>query len=348
MSAAPEFRTPHRRFNPLSGEWVLVSAHRTNRPWLGGTEAAADQDRERRDPGCYLCPGSTRAGGVVNPEYTGTFVFTNDFPALLPEPGPKQVEAAPFFRSERQAGTCRVICFSPRHDLSLVQLDDVEMLGVIDLWAAQSEELGRDYRWVQVFENKGEAMGASNPHPHGQIWAGTSLPSLIEAEDANQAAYAARHGAPLLLDYADAEAAEGTRVVFQNDEWLAIVPYWAVWPYETLLIPRRPTRRLPDLGAGQKKRLVEALRSLLTRYDNVFEAPFPYSMGWHGAPFGAESAEHWQLHAHAYPPLLRSASVRKYMVGYELLAEAQRDLTAEEAARRLRDLPTEHYLTRDR
>ncbi|MBT8165038.1 MAG: UDP-glucose--hexose-1-phosphate uridylyltransferase [Acidimicrobiia bacterium] len=338
MSGAPEFPTPHRRFNPLTGSWVLVSAHRTERPWLGETENVTDEPRLQRDPACYLCPGSTRANGAQNPDYTDTFVFTNDYPALLPEPEPKSDEASPLFRAERQAGTCRVICFSPRHDLTLAELDSEGLLRVIDLWADQTAELGQDYRWVQVFENKGEAMGASNPHPHGQIWAGTSLPSLIEAEDRAQEEYAATHGGPMLLDYARAEHEEATRVVCENEEWIVVVPYWAVWPFETLIIPRRPARRMPDLDDDQRRGLAGALQSLLSRYDGIFDTPFPYSMGWHGAPFQDGPTDHWQLHAHAYPPLLRSATVRKFMVGYELLAESQRDLTPEAAAARLRDM----------
>ncbi len=346
MSMAPQFATPHRRYNPLTGRWVLVSAHRTDRPWLGGTEQLPAEVRPLRDPGCYLCPGSTRANGALNPEYTKTFVFDNDFPALLPEPEPKHEETSTLFRSERQAGTCRVICFSPRHDLTLAELDDAAMLDVVDLWAAQTEELGRRYRWVQVFENKGEAMGASNPHPHGQIWAGTSIPSLIQAENDTQASYLAEQHSPLLIDYANAEHDEQTRVVFENDEWIVVVPYWAVWPFETLIIPRRHTLRMPDLDAAQRSGLVGSLRSLLARYDNLFESQFPYSMGWHGAPFDEGPSDHWQLHAHAYPPLLRSATVRKFMVGYELLAEAQRDLTPEDAAARLRRLSAENHSTR--
>ena len=346
MNIAPEFPTPHRRYNPLTGRWVLVSAHRTDRPWRGGTESVATKPPPRRDSGCHLCPGSTRASGATNREYTNTFVFTNDFPALLPEPGPKYDEASPFFRSERQAGTCRVICFSPRHDLTLAEMDEAALIDVVDLWATQTEELGRSYRWVQVFENKGEAMGASNPHPHGQIWAGTSIPSLIEAESGSQAAYATEHGTPLLLDYAEAEHGERTRVVCENDEWIVVVPYWAVWPFEALILPRRHTLRMPDLDAAQRSGLANALRSLLVRYDNLFDSSFPYSMGWHGAPFDDGPAEHWQLHAHAYPPLLRSATVRKFLVGYELLAEEQRDLTPEEAAKRLRSQAPEHYSAR--
>ena len=343
MTKAPLFETPHRRYDPLSGRWVLVSAHRRERPWLGGTEDVATEGRPERDPDCYLCPGSSRASGDVNPEYADTFVFTNDFPALLPEPEAGGVEGPPLFQAERQRGTSRVICFSPRHDLTLAELDDAARRGVVDLWASQTAELGESYRWVQVFENKGDAMGASNPHPHGQIWAQHSLPSLVADEDRSQAGYLAEHGRPLLADYVTAELDEGTRVVESNAEWVAVVPYWAVWPFETLVLPRRPVARMPDLDGDQRSGLAEVLGHLLVRYDNLFQTSFPYSMGWHGAPFDDGPHDHWQLHGHAYPPLLRSASVRKFMVGYELLAEAQRDLTAEEAAERLRALPTEHY-----
>jgi UDPglucose--hexose-1-phosphate uridylyltransferase len=346
MSDVPLFTSPHRRYNPLTGEWVLVSAHRTDRPWQGKTEAPPSEHRPRFDPDCYLCPGTTRAGGKQNPDYDGTYVFTNDFPALLPETVPELRAATPLFRSESEAGTCRVICFSPRHDLTLPEMEPSDIQRVVDLWAEQTEELGAEYRWVQVFENKGEAMGASNPHPHGQIWAGSTLPTHITAEDTRQREYLQDARSSLLLDYAEAEAKLADRTVVENDHWLAVVPYWAVWPFETLLLPRFPVRRLPDLESVERRALAEALRELLIRYDNVFEHPFPYSMGWHGAPFGADDTAHWQLHAHLYPPLLRSASVRKFMVGYELLAEVQRDITAEDAAARLRTVSATHYTAR--
>jgi UDPglucose--hexose-1-phosphate uridylyltransferase len=333
---------PHRRYNPLTGEWVLVSPHRTQRPWRGQVEKPPPDGRPAYEPSCYLCPGNARAGGVRNPEYESTFVFTNDFSALLPDT-PPACQDHPLLRYASQQGTCRVVCFSPRHDLTLPEmaLDDIRR--VIDVWAEQTTELGQRFRWVQVFENKGEMMGCSNPHPHGQIWAGDALPNEPAKEDREQRAYLANQGRPLLCDYADLEAQRHERIVVQNDHWLAVVPYWAIWPFETLLLPRRQVFRLPDLDAVHRDALAEILKCLLTRYDNLFEVSFPYSMGWHGAPTDGQEHPHWQLHAHFYPPLLRSATVKKFMVGYEMLAEAQRDLTAEQAAERLRTLSEIHY-----
>lgn len=342
---APTFDRPHRRYNPLTDQWVLVSAQRTDRPWLGGVETTPGEDLAAFDPDCYLCPGTLRAGGVTNDDYRGTFVFTNDFPALIPDGVIAKHGSEPFFRAEVERGTCRVLCFSPRHDLTLAEMDLPAITDVVDLWADQSRELGKTYRWVQVFENKGVAMGASNPHPHGQIWAGSAIPSIVAKEDGQQAEHMAATGRNLLRAYADAEERLAARVVISNDEWLVVVPYWAVWPFEALVLPRRRVARLHDLDPGQRTALAGALQDLLIRYDNLFESPFPYSMGWHGAPFDENPIEHWQLHAHLYPPMLRSASVRKFMVGYELLAEPQRDLTAEEAAARLRAVPGEHYRT---
>jgi UDPglucose--hexose-1-phosphate uridylyltransferase len=339
----PTFPTPHRRRNPLTGTWVLVSAQRTDRPWRGEVQQRDVPPVPRHDPACHLCPGATRATGERNPDYTGTYVFTNDFPALVPDVAPESVAAGPLFRAEVEAGTCRVVCFSPRHDLALAEMDDDAVEAVIATWVEEARTLGATYPSVQIFENRGEAMGASNPHPHGQIWAGSSIPSFIEAEDTHQRAYFQEHGRKLLEDYADAETADGARLVVADDEWMAVVPYWAVWPFETILIPRRPVARLTELDAAGRSSLARVLRRLLVRYDNLFHHPFPYSMGWHGAPFGREDAAPWVLHAHFYPPLLRSATIRKFMVGFELTAEAQRDLTPEEAARRLRALPERHY-----
>ena len=338
---------PHRRLNPLTGDYVLVSPHRTKRPWQGQLEKPPRDDRPAYDPTCYLCPGNERAGGERTPQYTSTYVFTNDFAALLPDTPDAPPDPNPLLQMEAERGTARVICFSPRHDLTLPEMDPADIRRVVDLWADQVTELGQTYRWVQVFENKGSAMGASNPHPHGQIWAGSALPNEPAKELVRQRDYFAAHGSPLLVDYAALESERGTRVVVENADWVAVVPYWAVWPFEILLMPRRHVQRLPDLADAERDHLASILKRLLTRYDNLFETSFPYSMGWHGAPTDGEDFPYWQLHAHFYPPLLRSATVRKFMVGYELLGEAQRDLTPEQAAERLRNLPDVHYKQRD-
>ncbi|MBQ0942781.1 UDP-glucose--hexose-1-phosphate uridylyltransferase [Ideonella sp. 4Y16] len=331
----------HRRRNPLTGQWVLVSPHRAKRPWQGAQEALAEQRPPAHDPGCYLCAGNTRVTGERNPDYRGPFVFTNDFAALMADAPPAPEAADPLFSTQVARGTSRVICFSPDHGRTLPELSAAEVRAVVDTWCDQSAELGQRWRWVQVFENKGAAMGCSNPHPHGQIWACDFLPNEAATEDREQRAYRATHGRPLLLDVAEREAG-GARVVVQNAHWLAIVPFWATWPFETLLLPRFAVQRLPALTDAQRDDLAAAVRALTARYDNLFQCSFPYSMGWHGAPFQDEG-EHWQLHAHFYPPLLRSATVRKFMVGFEMLAEAQRDLTPEQAAERLRAVPATHF-----
>ena len=337
---------PHRRYNPLSDEWLLVSPHRARRPWQGGMETPAADTRPSYDAECYLCPGNLRANGERNPDYESTFVFVNDFAAVLPDTPDLPASADPLFRQRALRGEARVICFSPRHDLTLAEMSTAEIELVVALWARQSSELGKRFAWVQVFENRGDMMGASNPHPHGQIWATESPGSIPAKEDRQQRAYRQRYGRPMLLDYAARELQRGERLVVENDNWLAVVPYWAFWPYETLLLPKRPARRLPELDAAQQKDLARILKRLLVKYDNLFECSFPYSMGWHGAPFDGGDNAHWQLHAHFYPPLLRSASVKKFMVGYEMLAEAQRDITAEAAAARLRECPDIHYKLR--
>ncbi len=333
---------PHRRYNPLTGQWILVSPHRTKRPWQGQKERVAEDRRPAYDPKCYLCPDNRRAGDAVNPPYESTFVFTNDFAALLPQT-PTASPTHPLLRLESVEGECRVICFSPRHDLTLPEMSIEDIAAVVQLWADQVSELGETYRWVQVFENKGQAMGCSNPHPHGQIWASKHLPNEPQLEDEHQQQYLSQHQSPMLIDYTELECAEAERIVVDNEHWVALVPYWAVWPFETLLLPRRHVLRLPELNEAERGALAEILKRLLTRYDNLFETSFPYSFGWHGAPTDASEYPHWQLHAHIYPPLLRSATVRKFMVGYEMLAEAQRDLTPEQAAERLRSLSGRHY-----
>lgn len=340
---APELR-PHRRYNPLTGEWVLVSPQRAQRPWQGAQEKLAPSDRLPYDPQCYLCPGNTRAVGVTNPRYTGTYVFDNDFPALLPPaaPGEPIVDTAhPLLRREDESGVCRVICFSPRHDLTLPDMDLPAVRGVVDVWAAQCQELGArdDIGYVQVFENKGEVMGCSNPHPHSQLWATRHLPTYLANEQRHQAEYLMHHDRPLLVEYADVERASGERILHENAHFLVLVPFWAVWPFETMILPKSHVRRLTDLTDAARTDLADAIQNLTRRYDNLFEVAFPYSMGIHQAAFDSNDHDEWQMHLHFYPPLLRSATVKKFLVGYEMLAQSQRDLTAEQAADRLRKLP---------
>ncbi|HEX7613196.1 MAG TPA: UDP-glucose--hexose-1-phosphate uridylyltransferase [Candidatus Limnocylindrales bacterium] len=333
LTASMLLSQPHRRYNALTDEWLLVSAERTSRPWLGREEDPPPGDLPAYDPTCYLCPGNVRANGDRNPQYGSTFVFTNDFAALQPDlPSAWFEDRLLLARSER--GTCHVICFSPRHDLTLSRMTATQARRVVDLWATETADLGETFEWVQVFENRGTAMGSSNPHPHGQIWAGDALPREAVKEDATQRRHFESTGRRLLLDYAEQEAG-GLRELAIDDDWLVVVPFWAAWPFETLIVPRHPVARIPDLNDRQRDSLAERLTELLRGYDGLFDEPFPYSMGWHQAPFDGEERPHWQLHAHFYPPLLQ-ATVRKFMVGYELLSEPQRDITAEDAAEQLR------------
>lgn len=331
MTAA--FTRTHRRFNPLANRWVLVSPQRLQRPWQG-EESPPEPLPPAYDPACYLCPGNTRIGGETNPAYRGVHVFANDFPALTE--APDEAAGDDLLRAETARGTCRVICFSPDHAKTLPLLSPEEIRAVVDCWADQTAELGQTHASVQIFENKGAMMGCSNPHPHGQIWATGHVPDAVSIADKSQRAYMVKHGRAMLMDLAAREIAVGERVVEQSAHWLAIVPFWAEWPFEILLLPRFAAARLPDLSPDQRADLASMLKAVTTRYDNLFRTSFPYSMGWHQAPFADARAPHFQLHAHFYPPLLRSAQVRKFMVGYEMLAEPQRDLTAERAAYMLR------------
>jgi UDPglucose--hexose-1-phosphate uridylyltransferase len=350
MDDSTLFSAPHRRLNALTGEWLLVSPHRTQRPWQGQVEATPADQRPPYDSTCYLCPGNQRAGGLQTPKYLSTYVFDNDFAALLPNTAARTVahainnQAGPaLLRAESERGICRVVCFSPRHDLTLAGMDLASLRQVVDTWADQYAELGAIpwVRYVQIFENRGAMMGASNPHPHGQIWATSYLPQHAAREQNTQRDYYAANGRTLLTDYLALELAEGARIVCDNEHFVALVPFWAVWPFETLLISRRPIGALPDLLADERAGLAGILKRLTTRYDNLFEVSFPYSMGFHQRPTDGEAHPEWHLHAHFYPPLLRSATVRKFMVGYELLAEPQRDITPEAAAERLRAVQDE-------
>jgi len=332
---------PHRRYNALAGEWVLVSPHRTRRPWQGMEEPLPQTVLPPYDAGCYLCPGNTRANGAVNPAYQDVFVFQNDFAALLPstgnESGNEPGKDGEFDSTMPAAGECRVICYSPQHNKTMAELPQTAIERVAQTWQEQYRELAQQYQWVQIFENKGELMGCSNPHPHGQIWACDYLPNEAAKEMGCQARYYQQHGSALLDDYAAFEMGEQTRVVAQNADWLWLVPFWAVWPFETLLLCKRPAADFSALTNEQLASLAGILKTALTTYDRVFNCAFPYSMGWHNAPGGDETAQqHWRLHAHFYPPLLRSAGVRKFMVGFEMLSEAQRDIMPEQAAETLR------------
>jgi UDPglucose--hexose-1-phosphate uridylyltransferase len=332
--------SPHRRWNPLKREWVLVSPHRTQRPWQGQTEDTAKPQALAYDPACYLCPGNTRAGGHVTPDYTGTFVFENDFAALKPDvpAAAMDIAAAGLIRAATESGTCRVLCFSPRHDLTLATMPVEAIRNVVDMWAEQAAELGArdDISYVQIFENRGAMMGASNPHPHGQIWATQHIPNEPALELAAQLEYFAANNSPLLADYLALELQQAERIVAENETWAVLVPFWAVWPFETLVLPKQPVARVEELTDAQRDGLADILQQLTGGYNRIFDTPFPYSMGLHPAPSDGEPHAEWQLHLHFFPPLLRSATVRKFMVGFELLGSPQRDITPESAAATLR------------
>jgi UDPglucose--hexose-1-phosphate uridylyltransferase len=339
---------PHRRFNPLTRDWVLVSPHRAERPWQGQVEAAASDRHERYDPHCYLCPGNPRAGGTRNPHYTGTFVFDNDFAALKPDTPAGEYREKELLLARSEKGRCRVICFSPRHDLALAHMDVPDIQRVVDAWAEEFSALSSQsgIQSVQIFENRGVMMGCSNPHPHGQIWANETMPDQLARENASFSDYLQKHKSGLLENYVELELEKAERIVAVNDHFVALVPFWAVWPFETLVVSRRRVSCLSELQEAERKSLAEILQQLTIRYDNLFQTSFHYTMGFHQLTPAQARSSGFHLHAHFLPPLLRSASVKKFMVGYEMLATPQRDITPEAAASHLKQVPGTHYLAR--
>jgi len=337
---------PHRRFNPMTREWVLVSPHRAQRPWQGQVESVLPEAPATYDPNCYLCPGNARAGGVKNPAYTETFVFDNDFAALKPDTPAGEIQEKGLLVAHCEAGRCRVVCFSPRHDRTMAQMNVADLRHVVDTWAQEFAELGSDprVRSVQIFENRGAMMGSSNSHPHGQIWANQTLPNELTKELAAFRDYRQLHDTTLLHDYLELELAKQERLVSANHHFVLLVPFWAIWPFETLVVSRRCVSALNELTDEERTALAEILRQTAIRYDNLFRTSFPYTMGFHQRPTDGGDYPEFHLHAHFYPPLLRSATIRKFMVGYEMLGMPQRDITAEASALWLRDVPAQHYL----
>jgi len=336
---------PHRRYNPLLGEWVLVSPHRTKRPWQGKVEKSAGTVMPAYDPKCYLCPGNTRAGSDKNPAYEETFVFVNDFSALLPDVPAENMAENGLLVAQTERGICKVICFSPQHNLTFALMEPANIKRVVDVWVAQYKELGAvDYiKYVQIFENRGDIMGCSNPHPHGQIWANETVPQLPAVESIRQKEYLDTHKSCLLCDYVALELKQKTRIVLENDSFVALVPFWAVWPFETMILPKKHMSNITQMSEQEKADCADIMHRMGIKFDNLFQTSFPYSMGIHQKPTDGQVHDEWHFHVHYYPPLLRSATVKKFMVGYEMLAMPQRDITAESSAQQLRDCADVHY-----
>jgi UDPglucose--hexose-1-phosphate uridylyltransferase len=335
---------PHRRYNALTGEWILVSPHRAKRPWQGQLEKTKEEKRLQYDPNCYLCPGNERAGGGKNPLYKQTFVFKNDFSALL-ESSPDASIDIGLFKAENDRGICKVICFSPRHDLTIPEMDVMDIKNVVDVWCNEFNALEKIpfINYIQIFENKGEVMGCSNPHPHGQIWSSKLIPNEVQKETAAQKQFFSEKGRTLLTEYIEIELEKRERILFENEHFVGLMPFWAVWPFEAMIVPKLARQRITELNDNEKLAFADAYKQLTIMYDNLFEVSFPYSAGIHQAPSDGNDYPEWHLHMHFYPPLLRSANVKKFMVGYEMLASPQRDITAEGAAQRLRELSKTHY-----
>ena len=335
---------PHRRKNILTGEWVLVSPHRTKRPWQGKVEKPANDQRPIHDPKCYLCPGNTRANGSITEKYEHTFVFTNDFAALNKE-SPLVKKEAGLLLAKGEQGICRVICFSPNHSLTLPEMELKDIEKVIALWQKEYRDLGSlaEINHVQIFENKGATMGCSNPHPHGQIWAQSSIPEIVKKKTKQQKKYFKQHQSSMLSDYLEQELAADERIILALDHFVALVPFWAIWPYEIMILPRRQMQHINQMTQAEQTEYAQVLKQSLIRLDNIFETSFPYSAGIHQAPTDGKAHKEWHWHMSFYPPLLRSATVKKFMVGYEMFAESQRDITAEMAAEKIRNLSGVHY-----
>jgi UDPglucose--hexose-1-phosphate uridylyltransferase len=338
---------PHRRKNPLTGSWVLVSPHRAKRPWSGQIEKTQSEDKPEHDPGCYLCPGNTRAGGIQNPDYKSVYTFVNDFSALLSDT-PSGGNDDFFFKAESVKGLCKVIIFSPSHRLTIPQMKIEDLIDVGNLWKKEYLELAdnKDINYIQIFENKGAMMGCSNPHPHGQIWATESIPEEILKKCSTQEKYFADNRRFMLIDYIEMELKKDERIIYSNDAFAVCVPFWAVWPFETMIVPRKPLSSLIDFSGKDIELLMDAIKYITVKYDNLFEISFPYSAGMHNIPADGKDHPGFIWHMMFYPPLLRSATVKKFMVGYELLAEPQRDITPETSAVKLKELPDIHYTNR--
>lgn len=336
---------PHRRYNPLTDAWVLVSPHRAKRPWQGQVEKLPDDNRPAHDPECYLCAGNTRINGEINPKYPDVFVFDNDFASLLADITEGSVSEGDLFKAKTERGVGRVICFSPQHNLTVPEMETAAIRKVVDAWITEYQTLGSIpfIKYVQIFENKGATMGCSNPHPHGQIWAQSSLPDEPAKKQKAQLRYFKKHGKTLLSDYVAAELTKNERILFENAHFVGLVPFWAVWPFEAMIVPKRPMARITDMTDAEKDAFADAYKQLTVMYDNVFETSFPYSAGIHQAPTDGKAHPEWHFHKTFYPPLLRSATVKKFMVGYEMLANPQRDITPEKAAAILRGVSKKHY-----
>ncbi|MDD5148883.1 MAG: UDP-glucose--hexose-1-phosphate uridylyltransferase [Flavobacterium sp.] len=340
------YEDPHRRYNPLINEWVLVSPHRSKRPWQGQNETVTSNTLPEYDPNCYLCPGNIRANGEVNPAYENAFVFENDFAALKQEEiAFEEKTTETFFKAKPERGISRVVCFSPKHNLTLPEMPMEDIENIILTWQKEYTNLGNvDYiNHVQIFENKGSVMGCSNPHPHGQIWAQSSLPTEVEKTQNNLKGYYDAHQSNLLLDYLKEELKLGERIVIENNHFVALVPFWAIWPFETMIISKRHINKITNFTKDEITDFALTLKQLTSKYDNLFQTSFPYSSGIHQSSTDGESHPEWQFHMHFYPPLLRSATVKKFMVGYEMMGESQRDITPEKSAQMLRDLSDVHY-----